>query len=214
MLELPSSEAVKTQVTDSLANAAEKLTSLSWKERPAFYDNAIRDAVRHLKTSNYSGSVNGVLYLPYDTSNSEVHCAHAVDNGSYSGLVDDMAHYFVKYTQNAAVAATMKEKFEALEAKKDRIIKTVFAESQRDLCERVHTALDDQRPKRERREVESDVLEDAEFSAFVAVKCSYDFVWYELGWRYYTAARTTSEYVLEKNDGAFDASCGQLIFLP
>lgn len=48
--ELPSSEAVKTQVTDSLANAAEKLTSLSWKERPAFYDNAIRDAVRHLKT--------------------------------------------------------------------------------------------------------------------------------------------------------------------
>ncbi|KAH7717120.1 hypothetical protein AAVH_15482 [Aphelenchoides avenae] len=74
------------------------------------------------------------------------------------------------------------------------------------LCDRVDFALGDHHWKRQR--------EEAGFSAFVAVKCSYDFVWYELGWRYYTAARTTSEYVLEKNGGTFDENCGQLIFLP
>ncbi|KAH7709037.1 hypothetical protein AAVH_23704 [Aphelenchoides avenae] len=90
------------------------------------------------------------------------------------------------------------------------------AESHVDLCERVIIALHEKQSKRKRREVAPDdsVLEGTGFSAFVAVKCSYNFVWYELGWRYYTAARTTSEYVLEKNSGTFNANCGQLIFLP
>lgn len=95
-----------------------------------------------------------------------------------------------------------------------RVFVDFSAESQDDLCKQVQFALGDQRSKRKRREAESVAMDDTAFTALVAVKCNYDFVWYELGWRYYTAARTTTEYVLEKNDGTFDASCGQIIFIP
>lgn len=54
----------------------------------------------------------------------------------------------------------------------------------------------------------------SEFSAVVAVRCAYEFVWYELGWRYYKAAETTSEYVLSRYDGEYNDACGQLIFFP
>ncbi|KAH7717111.1 hypothetical protein AAVH_15473 [Aphelenchoides avenae] len=215
--DLPSSGAAHAEVTSALANTGEDLASRPWRERPAFYDKAIQTTVQKLMlgyNSRDNGTVNGVIYLPYEIGNRGLHCAHAVDNGSYWGSVGAVANYFVKYSRAAADIQTLKEKFVALEAKKDRIIEAVFAESQDDLCKQVQFALGDQRSKRKRREAESVAMDDTAFTALVAVKCNYDFVWYELGWRYYTAARTTTEYVLEKNDGTFDASCGQIIFIP
>lgn len=55
-----------------------------------------------------------------------MHCAHAIDNASYSGSVSEVARYFVTYTQIAADAKATKEKFAALEANKDSILKTVL----------------------------------------------------------------------------------------
>ncbi|KAH7698755.1 hypothetical protein AAVH_34148 [Aphelenchoides avenae] len=226
---LPSNEAVKAEVTNALANVSENVASLPGKDRPAIYDEAIRNAVPKLKTGyNISwpltctcitqklcfcgptGNVDGVLYLPYDMSNRRMHCAQAIDYGGYWGSIPEMVNYFVKYTHTAVHAKTMKQKmkpkFAALEASKDSIVKAVFAGNHDNLCERVVVALRDK--------AVSGSIEGTGFSAFVAVRCAYDFVWYELGWRYYTAARTTSEYVLEANDGTFNANCGQLIFLP
>lgn len=72
-----------------------------------------------------------------------MHCAHAIDNGSYSGWTGDVANYFVKYTQNAAPAQTLKDKFAVLEAKKDRQIETVLyvqqsSSSEVDTAEKFH----------------------------------------------------------------------------
>lgn len=53
-----------------------------------------------------------------------------------------------------------------------------------------------------------------EFTAVLVIRCAYEFVWYELGWRYYEAAATTSEYVVSRYDGDYNDACGQLIFLP
>ncbi|KAH7704753.1 hypothetical protein AAVH_28052 [Aphelenchoides avenae] len=55
--------------------------------------------------------------------------------------------------------------------------------------------------------------ESSGFTAVIAVRCTNEFVWYELGWRYYKAAATTSDYVVSRGDGEYSNSCGQLIFL-
>lgn len=75
--------------------------------------------------SSGNTSVNGVLCLPYEIGNRRKHCADSVDNGNYWGSVDGVANYFVKYTENAAAAQTLKEKFDAF-ANKDRILNTVL----------------------------------------------------------------------------------------
>ncbi|KAH7703429.1 hypothetical protein AAVH_29399 [Aphelenchoides avenae] len=57
--------------------------------------------------------------------------------------------------------------------------------------------------------------ESSGFTAVIAVRCTNEFVWYELGWRYSKAAATTaSDYVVSRADGEYSNSCGQLIFLP
>ncbi|KAH7709039.1 hypothetical protein AAVH_23706 [Aphelenchoides avenae] len=73
-----------------------------------------------------NGTVNGVIYLPYKTSNSGMHCAYAIDNAAFSGRVGDVANYFVKYTQNHADSETMMEKFAALETSKDSVLNKVL----------------------------------------------------------------------------------------
>ncbi|KAH7708511.1 hypothetical protein AAVH_24233 [Aphelenchoides avenae] len=49
-------------------------------------------------------------------------------------------------------------------------------------------------------------------SAFVVVTCGYEFVWYELGYRYYLAAASTSPYTLTTGqDNVYSAKCGQIV---
>ncbi|KAH7721349.1 hypothetical protein AAVH_11205 [Aphelenchoides avenae] len=47
-----------------------------------------------------------------------------------------------------------------------------------------------------------------------AVKCGYEFVWYELGYTYFYAAHSSTNYKWEKKGGAYDAKCGQIFFFP
>lgn len=75
--------------------------------------------------SSHNASVNGVLYLPYKIGNRLMHCADSTDNGSYRESVDGVSNCFVKYTETAAAAQTLKEKFGAL-SNKDRILNTVL----------------------------------------------------------------------------------------
>lgn len=49
---LPSSEAVKTEVTNALRNAGGDLSLLPWKERPDIYGRAAHDVVQKLKFGN------------------------------------------------------------------------------------------------------------------------------------------------------------------
>lgn len=66
------------------------------------------------------------MYLPYKISNRGLHCEYAIDNGSYWGSVAEKANYFIKYTETAVAAQTLKKQFESLEANKDGILKTLL----------------------------------------------------------------------------------------
>lgn len=59
---------------------------------------------------------------------------------------------------------------------------------------------------------ESFDVEKGGFWSVAVIRCGYEFVWYELGYRYFTAGRTAGRvYVLTShNDGKYDSSCGQI----
>ncbi|KAH7710630.1 hypothetical protein AAVH_22086 [Aphelenchoides avenae] len=211
-------DAVKSVVRAALREEKSDIGSLAWKERPPHYEKAIQAVVTNLKVDKSTrfignSSLEGVMYLPYAEGDRGMHCAHSTDDISFNGTVERMANYFVKYMWNPTGFQSLKQKWEKILGDKNSVLDSVFSEKDGNVCDRVLSALS-KRSQRKRRDATSDTLERTGFSAFVAVRCSYDFVWYELGWRYYTAARTTSQYVLEKNGGTFSADCGQLIFLP
>ncbi|KAH7697947.1 hypothetical protein AAVH_34963 [Aphelenchoides avenae] len=54
------------------------------------------------------------------------------------------------------------------------------------------------------------------FSAVAAVKCGRQFVWYELGYRYFAAAGVSNEnYAITSGSvDSYNANCGQIMFFP
>ncbi|KAH7707974.1 hypothetical protein AAVH_24789 [Aphelenchoides avenae] len=54
------------------------------------------------------------------------------------------------------------------------------------------------------------------FSSVAVVRCGYEFVWYELGYRYFTSGRTAGgSFVLTShNDGKYNRKCGQIVLFP
>ncbi|KAH7698210.1 hypothetical protein AAVH_34700, partial [Aphelenchoides avenae] len=78
----------------------------------------------------------------------------------------------------------------------------VLAKSDEDLCQRLSAALED-----------NDVNINA-FGGVAAVKCGYEFVWYELGYTYFYAVYSSTDYKWEKKGGAYDVKCGQIFFFP
>ncbi|KAH7717989.1 hypothetical protein AAVH_14577 [Aphelenchoides avenae] len=53
------------------------------------------------------------------------------------------------------------------------------------------------------------------FYAVVVFQCARRFVWYELGWRYYQAYATTSDYVIRfEQSSPWDNNCGAIVFFP
>ncbi|KAH7706453.1 hypothetical protein AAVH_26329 [Aphelenchoides avenae] len=53
------------------------------------------------------------------------------------------------------------------------------------------------------------------FRALVAMRCGYEFVWYELGYRYFPAGFATDGYTLAtKQDNKYKDNCGQIVFFP
>lgn len=81
-------------------------------------------------------------------------------------------------------------------------IKFSSVKGSEDLCGRLTAAFNDH-----------DVNKTA-FDGIAAVKCGYEFVWYELGYTYFYAAYSSTDYKWQKKGGAYDAECGQIFFYP
>ncbi|KAH7687784.1 hypothetical protein AAVH_40663, partial [Aphelenchoides avenae] len=54
------------------------------------------------------------------------------------------------------------------------------------------------------------------FSGLVAVRCGREFVWYELGYRYFNVGRTAGPKftLVSTNDGTYNSNCGQAFLFP
>ncbi|KAH7721340.1 hypothetical protein AAVH_11196 [Aphelenchoides avenae] len=86
--------------------------------------------------------------------------------------------------------------------KKDAVLNHVFAKGNEDLCERLTAALT------------ANEVDTRNYGGVAAVKCGYEFVWYELGYTYFYAAHSSTDYKWELKGGAYDAKCGQIFFFP
>ncbi|KAH7711175.1 hypothetical protein AAVH_21534 [Aphelenchoides avenae] len=92
-----------------------------------------------------------------------------------------------------------------LENHEQEILDKTFSSPSNSLCKTAANALND---------VLGLSVKDKE-TAFVVVRCGYEFVWYELGYKYFPAANSTSPYVLTTHANSdYSSNCGQIILFP
>lgn len=159
------------------------------------------------------------MYLPYSVRDKMLHCvlnsSHDKPGSSlYSKSNYKGASYIIKWTEPPAASAVLNARFTLIRSKGELVWNTIFKEKTDDLCGQVKKATANTELTRKGAVLcSTDDPACGGFTAVVAVRCAFEFVWYELGWRYYEAAATTSEYVLSRYDGEYNDACGQLIFL-
>ncbi|KAH7680227.1 hypothetical protein AAVH_41402 [Aphelenchoides avenae] len=57
-------------------------------------------------------------------------------------------------------------------------------------------------------------FDTAGFGTVVVVKCARKFVWYELAWKHFSAAWSTSKHQFFVNEGTYSSTCALIVFIP
>ncbi|KAH7713526.1 hypothetical protein AAVH_19113 [Aphelenchoides avenae] len=161
------------------------------------------------------------MYVPRGDAGTDLFCAlpfpkntkFVAQKENYMG-----ASYFIKWTENPTPPDVLRSRIDFIRndrSNEDITWNTIF-EQHEDTCDHVQLMMDSSTLGRSGSYLGQTYTREASgFTAVLAVRCTNEFVWYELGWRYYAAAVTTaSDYVISRADGEYSNSCGQLIFLP
>ncbi|KAH7707250.1 hypothetical protein AAVH_25509, partial [Aphelenchoides avenae] len=146
---------------------------------------------------------DALAYLPYDRN--ELHCT-LFPKKKFVGVGYRNLNFFVLYA-NALRKRISESAWKYVKDNKEiraGLLDHVFAKSSENLCGRLRTALKDHG------------VDKIGFGGFAAVKCGYEFVWYELGYTYFYAAHSSTGYKWQKKGRAYDskAICGQIFFFP
>ncbi|KAH7721355.1 hypothetical protein AAVH_11211 [Aphelenchoides avenae] len=164
----------------------DKLDSQGWSGREELHKKIVKDTVDALSKNTSSYVFNALAFLPDDRTDRQCRefAEDRVVNVGYQNL-----NFFVLYA-NSSSNETAEEAWEKLkdrEDARDLVLDHVFDHE---------VDLDDFRGR------------------VAAVRCGYEFVWYELGYTYFYAAHRSTDYKWEKKGSAYDAMCGQIFFFP
>ncbi|KAH7668201.1 hypothetical protein AAVH_42959 [Aphelenchoides avenae] len=187
--DVPTSRRVHSVVTNAMTLYAGGIKKMAGRERPTRYQGLIEYIVHTVK-------------------------------GEYTRLRQDYmgASYFVKWTEHPTSPEVLRSRIAFLKdgSNEDVAWDTIVNQYDEDFCGQMKATMRDTRLTRNGTYLgQTTSKESSGFTAVIAVRCTNEFVWYELGWRYYFAAATTaSDYVVSRADGEYSNSCGQLIFLP
>ncbi|KAH7703113.1 hypothetical protein AAVH_29723 [Aphelenchoides avenae] len=118
--------------------------------------------------------------------------------------------YVVSRFPKRADQALIRVKWNAIEEKGNQILDATFSTKASNLAKRIEEV-----ENRFRKDIDGAFLLVGGFRALVALRCGYEFVWYELGYRYFPAGFATGEYVLATQQGnKYSSNCGQIVFFP
>ncbi|KAH7710738.1 hypothetical protein AAVH_21999 [Aphelenchoides avenae] len=170
-----------------------------WAGREELHERIVNDTVDALSKNMSRYVFNALAHLPDDRSDRQ--CRQFLQDNVVK-VEHPNLNFFVLYA-NASSKNNSDEAWDKLTDKKDAVLDHVFAKNSNDLCGRFDAAINDNKVNRENFR-----------GGFAAVKCGYEFVWYELGYTYFHAAYSSTDYKWQKKGSAYDANCGQIFFFP
>ncbi|KAH7702865.1 hypothetical protein AAVH_29971 [Aphelenchoides avenae] len=138
-----------------------------------------------------------------------MHCLLKPTRTSIQGINEGGVDYFVQFytPERGNVLNSIWQRIKGMEA---HIVNTVFSSRAKNLCTKTWEVIT---------AVAKNALDGhagSEVFSFAAVRCGYEFVWYQLAYRYFTVGRTAgSNYTLtSRNDNKYNPNCGQIFLFP
>ncbi|KAH7707972.1 hypothetical protein AAVH_24787 [Aphelenchoides avenae] len=155
---------------------------------------------------NASLSFQVLVYLPLEQGATNKHCLPQPNGSSIAGYNEKGVNYFV-HSYSAERNIGLAVSWEKISKREADIVDAVFSSESKDLCTTATCVIGS----------EAFDIEKGGFSSVAVVRCAYEFVWYELGYRYFTIGRTAGvkAFVLSShNNGKYIRNCGQIFLFP
>ncbi|KAH7695598.1 hypothetical protein AAVH_37340 [Aphelenchoides avenae] len=182
-----------------------ELEPKGWARRQKVHKKIVEDTVLNpaLLKKHRRYFFNALAFLPYyhDDERCVLFPKHNFIDAGNRNL---KLNYFVLHADKRW-AQPPEQAWHNLTRRKDameEVLAHVFAQSNDDVCGRLTAAVKDH------------VVDTNVFGGVAAVKCGYEFVWYELGYRYFYAAYSSTKYKWGTNGGGYDSKCGQIFLFP
>ncbi|KAH7722984.1 hypothetical protein AAVH_09456 [Aphelenchoides avenae] len=163
------------------------------------------NAVSKYSKSRFDGYAFQVLVsLLREKPRTDEYCHTIENNSSVHGYDEKGVNYFVKYYRTENDGCANRLWTQKIQEKATDIVDAVFSTKNKNLCEKAKSDITEFVP--------TAFSGRCGFSGVAAVRCGYQFVWYQLGYRYFTVGCTagTNYTLTSANDGKYNSNCGQL----
>ncbi|KAH7715716.1 hypothetical protein AAVH_16897 [Aphelenchoides avenae] len=197
-----------------VGNATRSINASTWQAREPVHELVANGIVTKLNGSTYSDGYyfKALAYLPYADDGQHGFLSLPVGAEDVLRNESKLVKYVVsRYRKRAVHSLDLpRANWVALQKKGNEILDATFSTSTSNLSKRVEEV-----ENRFMKDIDGPFLSAGGFRALVALRCGYEFVWYELGYRYFPAGFTTDAYVLTtKQDNKYKYNCGQIVFFP
>ncbi|KAH7715715.1 hypothetical protein AAVH_16896 [Aphelenchoides avenae] len=205
---------VNTIALSVVDSATISINASSWEERKGVHERVAKGIVAKLNASTYKDGYlfKSLAYLPFGDDGQHAFLSLPVGAEDVLRNESKLVKYVVsRYRQRAVQSlAFLREKWDAIENKGDQILDATFSTSASKLLKRIEEV-----ENRFETDIKGAFLSAGGFRALVALRCGYEFVWYELGYRYFPAGFASGGYTLgTKQDNKYKYNCGQIVFFP
>ncbi|KAH7717335.1 hypothetical protein AAVH_15283 [Aphelenchoides avenae] len=173
--------------------------------------NKIYGKLFALNETRYGVSFQVLVSLLQDTAPNDMLCMESESKGNrhIQSFNSHGVSYFIQYFNTSDLSAGLNATWEAITKNNADIVDAVFSSKTNDLCKAGKSEIE--------KAVDKKVFGlEGGFSGWGVVRCGSQFVWYELGHRYFTVGRTAgpSFPLVSANDGTYNSNCGQIFLFP
>ncbi|KAH7708211.1 hypothetical protein AAVH_24544 [Aphelenchoides avenae] len=210
IIRVPDLERVANSILDVNGIKGQK----PWRDRVHAHQTIAQEIFSNI-AGKYANGTNPqiafqvLVYLPYPKDTPGQHCLRSNKTGYFAeGNQKNGVDYFIHYYRNASELNTCLEAlWRKIRGNGQEILNAVFSPYTKDMCKEADEKI--------RGVVASSPDMDCDFPGVAAVRCGYQFVWYQLAYRYFTAGRTAgSSFELSTGDTAYERNCGQIFLFP
>ncbi|KAH7714146.1 hypothetical protein AAVH_18484 [Aphelenchoides avenae] len=212
--DFPAWTAEVEQVATYVVNAAAgSLNASSWEDRQRLHELVANGTVTGLSHSKYRDGYyfKALAYLPFTDDGQHAFMRLPVGAEDVIRNESKLVKYVVSRFPKRAVQslALIRSKWGTIEKKGNETLDAIFSTSASNLSKRIEEV-----ENRFKKDIDGGAfLSVGGFRALVALRCGYEFVWYELGYRYFPAGFATGDYVLAPEQGSkYSSNCGQIVF--
>ncbi|KAH7710065.1 hypothetical protein AAVH_22643 [Aphelenchoides avenae] len=185
---------------------------MAWSQRAEEHTvtaKKIHENLTAVYNARYGVSFQVLVSLLQDREQSDMQCMKSKGDRHVQSFNRHGVSYFVQYFNTTDLSVGFNDTWSQIHDNEAEIVGAVFSSKTQDLCKVATEEIE--------KAVDKNVFGlKGGFSGLAVVRCGRRFVWYQLGYRYFTVGRSAGPIfaLVSANDMTYNANCGQIFLFP